>query len=73
MLGNSAARKQYKGRSLGAPAHKRRAVGRIEHLLLDRGRTSTLSDLRPSPEPPHHTIKVTDVSIYGKGPGHPEG
>ncbi len=48
-------------------------MGRIEHWLLDRGRTSTLSDLRPSPEPPHHTTKVTNVPIYGTWPGHPAG
>jgi hypothetical protein len=48
-------------------------MGRIEHTLFDRGRSSTPSDLRPSPAtPPYHT-KVTDVSIYDKGTGHPEG
>jgi hypothetical protein len=30
-----------------APARKWRAVGRIEHSLVDRGRSSTLFDLRP--------------------------
>ena len=62
-----------KDRGPKTPARTRRAMGRIEHWLLDRGRTSTLSDLRPSPEPPHHTTKVTNVSIYDKWPGHPEG
>src|SRR5215204_5250269 len=44
------------------------AMGRIEHTLLDEGRASSPSDLRPSPATsPYHT-KVTDVSIYDKGP-----
>src|SRR5215203_4862714 len=35
---------------------KRRAMGRIEHTLLDEGRSSTPTDLRPSPAtPPYHT------------------
>jgi hypothetical protein len=39
------------------------AIGRIEHTLLDEGRASSPSDLRPSPATtPYHTI-VTDVSI----------
>jgi hypothetical protein len=38
-------------------------MGRIEHTLLDEGRASSPSDLRPSPAPqPYHKI-VTDVSI----------
>jgi hypothetical protein len=48
------------------PARTGRAVGRIEHWLLDRGRTSTLSDLRPSPEPPHRTAKAHSVDKYYK-------
>src|SRR5215212_6044380 len=48
---------------------KRRARGRIEQTLLDGDVAPT--DLRPSlATPPYHT-KVTDVSIYGKGPGTP--
>src|SRR5918993_1450441 len=44
------------------------AMGRIEHTLLDEGRASSPTDLRPSPAiPPYHT-KVTAVSIYDKGP-----
>src|SRR5215212_1326909 len=39
-----------------SPARKWRAMGRIEHTLFDRGRSSTPSDLRPSPAtPPYHT------------------
>src|SRR5829696_1508903 len=35
---------------------KRRAMGRIEHTLLDEGRSSSPTDLRPSPAtPPYHT------------------
>ena len=38
-----------------APAHKWRAMGRIEHTLLDEGRKSSPTDLRPSPaNPPYH-------------------
>jgi hypothetical protein len=38
-------------------------MGRIEHTLLDEGRASSPTDLRPSPAtPPYHKI-VTDVSI----------
>ena len=73
-LGSWTGAERDKGQSPeGTPTRTGRAVGRIEHWLLDRGRSSTLSDLRPSPEPPHHTIKVTDVSIYGRWPGLPEG
>jgi hypothetical protein len=47
------------------------AMGRIEHTLLDEGRASSPSDLRPSPAtPPYHT-KVTDVPIYDKRTGIP--
>src|SRR5215207_132275 len=54
-----------------SPARKWRTMGRIEHTLLDGDVAPT--DLRPSPaNPPYHT-KVTDVSIYDKGPGLPEG
>src|SRR5215210_5613789 len=50
------------------PARKWRAMGRIEHTLLDEGRASSPTDLRPSPAtPPYHT-KVTDVSICDRGP-----
>jgi hypothetical protein len=39
-------------------------MGRIEHTLLDEGRASSPTDLRPSPAtPPYHKI-VTDVSIH---------
>src|SRR5215216_7797391 len=34
-----------------SPARKWRAMRRIEHTLFDRGRSSTPSDLRPSPAP----------------------
>src|SRR5688500_14363536 len=43
-------------------------MGRIEHPLFDRGRSSTPSHLRPSPAPPPYHTKVTGVSIYDKGP-----
>src|SRR5215203_1545451 len=46
----------YKGRHQKVPARKRRAMGRIEHTLLVEGRTSSPTDLRPSPAtPPYHT------------------
>src|SRR5215212_9607813 len=45
-----------------APARKWRAVGRIEHPLLDGGRSSTPSDLRPSPANPTIAQKVTGVA-----------
>jgi hypothetical protein len=44
------------------PARKWRAVGRIEHPLLDGGRSSTPSDLRPSPAVPIIPQKVTVVA-----------
>src|ERR687897_3521529 len=44
-----------KAGTLKPRSDKRRAMGRIEHTLLDRGRSSTPSDLRPSPaNPPYH-------------------
>jgi hypothetical protein len=46
------------------------AMGRIEHTLLDEGRASSPTDLRPSPATtPYHT-KVPNVSIYDNGPGY---
>jgi hypothetical protein len=54
----------------GAPKSRgpQMAMGRIEHTLLDEGRASSPTDLRPSPAtPPYHKI-VTDVSIHDKGP-----
>src|SRR5215212_6649294 len=51
-----------------SPARQWRAMGRIEHTLFDRGRSSTPSDLRPSPATPPIPHKVTDVSIYDRGP-----
>ena len=47
-----------KGRSLAVEPRpdRRRAMGRIEHTLLDEGRKSSPTDLRPSPAtPPYHT------------------
>ena len=39
-------------------------MGRIEHTLLDEGRKSSPTDLRPSPAlSPYHT-NVTDVAIF---------
>ena len=48
---------------------KWRAMGRIEHTLLDEGRKSSPTDLRPSPANPPYHKKLTNVSIYAKGPG----
>src|SRR5215217_1835236 len=54
-----------------SPARKWRARGRTEHTLLDGdyGRRPN----RPKTFARYHTIpqKVTTVSIYDKGPGHP--
>jgi hypothetical protein len=44
------------------PTRKRRARGRIEHTLLDEGR-SLPSDLRPSPAKTSYHRKVTSVSL----------
>src|SRR5215216_1001868 len=50
----------YRGgakRRVGAPESPgpQRAMGRIEHTLLDEGRASSPTDLRPSPAtPPYH-------------------
>ena len=48
-------------------------MGRIEQTLLD-GEFSVRPN-RPKTIARYHTIpqKVTTVSIYAKGPGHPEG
>ena len=40
------------------PARKWRTVGRIEHTLLDGGRASTPTDLRPSPATPLYHRKL---------------
>src|SRR5919107_4339730 len=40
---------------------------------LGWGRGSTPTDLRPSPAKRTLPQEATDVSIYDKGPGHPEG
>jgi hypothetical protein len=46
--------RQYKGRSPVEPGTQM-AMGRIEHTLLDEGRASSPTDLRPSPAtPPYH-------------------
>src|SRR5215204_2303647 len=46
----------YKAGTLKPRSDKRRAMGRIEHTLLDEGRKSSPTDLRPSPAPsPYHT------------------
>ena len=50
----------------GTPARKWRAVGRIEHSLLGGGRSSTPSDLRPSPALPIIPQKVTVVAKRAK-------
>src|SRR5688572_15711601 len=56
-----------------SPARKWRARGRIEHTLLVG--VNGLRPNRPKTFARYLTIpqKVTTVSIYGKGPGHPEG
>src|SRR5215210_1297149 len=46
------------GHPVGYPARKCRAMGRIEHPLLDRGRSSAPSDLRPSLAPPLYHTKL---------------
>src|SRR5215203_7153932 len=61
-----------KAGTLKPRSDKRRAMVRIEHSLLDRGRSSTPSDLRPSPAPPPYHTKVTDVSIYRQRAGTPD-
>jgi hypothetical protein len=43
-------------------------MGRIEQTLLDGDVAPT--DLRPSLATAPYHIKVTDVSIYDKGPGY---
>src|SRR5215210_7071170 len=60
----------------GPRPDKRRAMGRIEHPLFDRGRSSTPSDLRPAPAPPpyHKKLqmflsKTKDWDIPGGYPG----
>ena len=51
------------------PARTWRARGRIEHTLLDEGRAPPI---RPKTIARNPTIpeKVTNVSIYHKGPGY---
>ena len=45
-----------KAGTLKPRSDKPRAMGRIEHTLLDEGRKSSPTDLRPSPAtPPYHT------------------
>src|SRR5215208_2930052 len=61
-----------KAGTLKPRSDKRRAMGRIEHSLLDRGSSSTPSDLRPSPAPPPYHTKVTYVSIYRQRAGTPD-
>ena len=53
-----------------SPARKWRAMGRIEHTLLDEGRG--LRPHRPKTFARTPTIpqKVPNVSIYDKGPGY---
>jgi hypothetical protein len=51
-----------------SPARKWRAMGRIEQTLLVGDAAPT--DLRPSPATTPYHIKVTNVSIYDKGPGY---
>src|SRR5215218_10859423 len=56
-----------------APAGKWRARGRIEHSLLDGEfsvRPTRPKTFARNPTIPH---KVTNVSIYDKGPAHAEG
>src|SRR5687767_9076632 len=43
------ARPRAGGDALETPARKWRTMGRIEHTLLDEGRASSPTDLRPSP------------------------
>src|SRR5215212_4403027 len=49
---------------------KRRATGRIEHTLLDEGRASSPTDLRPSPAtPPYHTkLRMFLSTTRGRNP-----
>jgi hypothetical protein len=48
--------KRGPGECVRAPARKWRAVGRIEHTLLDGGRAPSPADLRPSPATaPYHS------------------
>src|SRR5215207_4522881 len=47
-----------------AGPRKGRAMGRIEHTLVDRGRSSTPSDLRPPPATTSYHNKVTNVSSH---------
>jgi hypothetical protein len=53
---------------LSSPARKWRAMGRIEHTLLDGDGAPT--DLRPSPAKRTIPQEVPNVSIYDKGPGY---
>src|SRR5687767_1276042 len=49
------AKRRAGGDALETPARKWRTMGRIEHTLLDEGRASSPTDLRPSPAaPPYH-------------------
>jgi hypothetical protein len=49
------AKRRAGGDALETPARKWRTMGRIEHTLLDEGRGSSPTDLRPSPAaPPYH-------------------
>src|SRR5215203_545664 len=52
-------------------ARQWQAMGRIEHPLLDRGRSSTPSDLRPSLATTLYHIKLQMFLFATKGPGHP--
>jgi hypothetical protein len=54
-VGTDSSAASDKAGSPQAPARKYRAMGRIEHMLLDEGRKSSPTDLRPSPAtPPYH-------------------
>jgi hypothetical protein len=65
--------KHYKVRDTpkDAPALKRRAMGRIEHtLLVGDGHPNRPKTFARTPLNPTIPQKVTNVSIYHKGPGY---
>jgi hypothetical protein len=46
-------------------------MGRIEHTLVDEGRASSPTDLRPPPATTSYHKKVTNVSSHSKAGAEP--